>query len=44
MHDKIASYLVEKETDVLNILDQNERAQLVATLRKLVTHVAVSQR
>ncbi len=44
MHDQVATYLVEKETEILNVLDQKERAQLVAMLRKLVAHVADLQR
>jgi DNA-binding MarR family transcriptional regulator len=44
MHDKIAAYLVEKEVEVLGVLEPEERARFLSTLRKLVSHAADLQR
>jgi len=40
MHEKIAAYLVRREAELFDVLDAAERAQLRATLLKLVTHAA----
>jgi DNA-binding MarR family transcriptional regulator len=40
MHAKIAGYLVKREAELLDVLDEAERAQLRETLLKLAMHAA----
>lgn len=44
LHERIAAYFVDREAEILDILDDEERERLRNTLQKLVKHAATLDR
>lgn len=44
LHEKITAYIVRREAEILDILDDDERDQLRSTLQKLARHAATLDR